>query len=508
MKVGTLPWLLRNDLLLWWRGFNRKNTTLIVISFGFLLASLFFLLWLALGSIRSALSQTTIPSEAVAIAVLLWVIGFFLAFTQAMGHSLVALFERGDLDLLVSSPIESEIIFASRLLGVALKVFLSSCWLIVPISLLALLGGIPQLLGLYPFSIGLSLIAASLAILLTLGLVHLLGAKRARIFAQILTTFLTVLFFLAFQLPSLTRGNIQIINWQYLQAWFKPENPLSFIWFPVKALFFDPLAVLLTLLISSAIAWLTIRVLHRSFMAGTQQSVTQKHQRLRSKEQTNFTTSFNRLVLNKEWRLIWRNPYLISNVFMQLLFLIPAVIVVLQGNTSRAVAGLPAFAIVSSVGIGGSLTMSLTRICVSGEEASDLLKSSPANSVKLRSLKLLAALIPVWLLFSPLFMILIVKGENWLIPLIVFLAASTCAAILRLWNSRPISLTDMFSRRNNQDNVLLTMMEVLLLWMWGWLGFTLLHGNNMLVLIQLGVIGLIVAIAYGRSRQLGTSLGF
>jgi len=38
MKVGTLPWLLRHDLLLWWRGFNRKNTTLIVISFGLLLA--------------------------------------------------------------------------------------------------------------------------------------------------------------------------------------------------------------------------------------------------------------------------------------------------------------------------------------------------------------------------------------------------------------------------------------------------------------------------------------
>lgn len=343
MKVGTLLWLLRHELRLWWREITSKRAVLailkITIILGLLFAALFVWLWLVLDDFRESVLFSTTPDSAIWLAVSVWLVGFFYAFIQAMEYSLIALFERGDLDLLVSSPISSKVVFASRLLAVAVEVFLSFSLLVVPASLIAVVLGIPQLLGLYPALIGLSLVATSLAMLLTLGLVRLFGARRARTLAQVFTAILSALLFLGLQLPNLTKGtfNTQPV-WQRLQVWFAKESPFgadSLIWFPAKAIFFDPLAVLLVLVVSSVLGWVTVEILHRSFITGTQQSVTYKHQQLRPQSETDFASGLNRVVLFKEWRIIWRNPYLISQIFLQILFLIPAVVIMLRGNSTH-----------------------------------------------------------------------------------------------------------------------------------------------------------------------------
>jgi ABC-2 type transport system permease protein len=503
MKAGSLPWLLSHELRLWWREISVKRTGIFVtIALGLLFGGLFLWLWSTLAGVRI---HTNFDSY-LWMAVFLWLFGFFYSFTQGMGHSLVALFERGDSDLLLGSPIPAQVIFASRLLSVALKIFLSASVFVVPVTLIAVLIGIPQLLGLYPTLIGLSLIGASLTMLVILGLVRRFGARQARTLTQILTTFFSALLFLTFQLPNLLQGTKTTQNWQRFQVWFQQGSPLgadSPVWFPARAIFFDPTAVLLTLLVSGGFAWMTVVIGNRAFLAGTQQSLTRKHSA--PKKSTSFNSGINRIVLLKEWRIIWRNPYLISRIFLQILFLIPALVIILRGG--RRIADLPTFVIMVSVAVGGILTLSLTRICVSGEESPDLLKSAPIDGSVFRRLKILAVLIPVWLLFSPLFIILVVKGEAWLIPLMIFLASTTCAAILRLWNSRPIPLTSIFKRQSNaQGDLLLNTIELASLWTWGWLGVSLHQGNA--VLIPLVVICLGLAIAYTRSRQLGSNLGF
>ncbi len=513
MKVGTLPWLLRHELLLWWREISSRPRVLIgTILLGLLFAGLFGTLWFSLGDIREVVSSSTIPDFALWIAVGVWLLGFFYAFTQAMGYSLVALFERGDLDLLVSSPVSSKVIFASRLLGVALEIFLSSCVFVVPVSLIAVVLGIPQLLGLYPAAIGISLMATSLAMLLTLVLVRRMGARRSRTVAQVLTAILSTLVFLGLRLPYIIKGN-NFNNqpfWRHLQIWFAngPLGADSFVWFPARAIFFDPVAVLLTLLISGTLTWVAVETLHRSFMRGTQQSVTQKQRQLRPTEATHFASGINRVVLFKEWRIIWRNPYLLSRIFLQIVFAIASGAIVLQGNNST-IADIPTFVCVTSIGVGGVLTSTLSSICVSGEEAPDLLKSSPINGTQLRRLKLLAALIPVWLLLSPLFIILMILGEPWLIPLLIFLPATISSALLSLSNSRPIRLTDMFQRRqNSRADFFLGILETLSWMMWVWLGLTMSWGRIDLAFLPLVAIVLVMAIGYWRSRQLGTSLGY
>jgi ABC-2 type transport system permease protein len=179
--------------------------------------------------------------------------GFYYGFIQAMRSSLMGLFERGDLDLLISSPISSKVIFASRVLAIALKNFFSGCLFVIPVSLIAILFGIPQLLGLYPAWISINLSATCLAMLFLLVLVRVVGAKRARTFAQVLTALFPITIYLSSQLPNLLKGNSSTES-----IWFRLEHLLasgkflsadSWVWFPARAIFFDPVSVMLVLII-------------------------------------------------------------------------------------------------------------------------------------------------------------------------------------------------------------------------------------------------------------------
>ncbi len=416
----------------------------------------------------------------------------------------------------MASPVPGKVIFASRLMGVAIAILLNYLPIVGLVSLLAIAVGVPRLLGILPTLVGMSLTVASLAMLLTLWLVKWLGARQARTFAQVLAVVLTAVFFFLSQLPNLLRGSNPLINEAILRYWqtgFDRGRPLgmdSWIWFPVRAMFFDPGSLLLTLLISGGLAWVTVETLHRSFVVSTQQAMTVKRQsRVR---ETYFSGRFYQTALLKEWRIMWRNPYLISATFLQILFLIPALVIIGRGDMSgRAFGSLTFFVTIISIVIGESLTQTLVRVCVSAEEAPDLLKASPLPGTELRRFKLLAALMPVWLLMSPVFLLLLTRGEAWLPPLVVFLAATTCAAVLRLWNSQPIALADLFKRRQQQNawgDLLLGILEVISLFTWVFLGIAVNRRAIVAVMLLTGVVASVVAIAHWRSRQLGTSLGF
>ncbi len=523
MKVGTFPWLIQHELRLWWRDLSQswRSSQPLWIFLG--VASLALgglavlsVLWDALSEVREVFLNTTPPVGVLWIAVIAWIGSFLYAFYIAMERSLVALFDRGDLDLLVSSPVSSKVIFASRWLSVVIEVFLGFSLLVVPFSLLVVLVGIPKLLGIYPALIGLSLTATSLAMLLVLWLVRFLGARRARTFAQVLTAVLSTLLFVAVQLTNLSQTSSQNIG-----TWTAPLRPLfveggplgpdSLVWFPARTIFLDPLSVLLTILFSSALAWLTIEILHRSFVQGTQQSVTAKRAPAYSTQAVHFRQGFTRILLFKEWRIIGRNPYLLSQTFLQLLFFIPLLFVVARDSGGSGIAGLTTVLPLVSVLVGSQLTMTLTGICAAGEEASDLLKSSPVPGKNIRRLKLLAALIPPWVLLSPLFLVLIVQGAPWLIPLVIFLSATTCSAMLRLWNARPIPMADLFGRQRKTSqsaDVFLSVLEAISVFAWAALAFSLGSNHGWLTGISLVVVVPTFALGYARSRALGTSLGF
>lgn len=519
-QSGSLPWLMVHECRLWWRDLRAKWFLYIM---GGLLAIVTLLLaglWLLtaqLGEAPPVLLPNPPSPLALRIAGGFWMFLFIYAFIQAMQQSLTALFDRGDLDLLVSSPISSKTIFASRLLSVAVEVFLGFLLLIVPATVLAMTIGAFQLLGIYPALVGLCLTAASLSMLLSLGLVKLVGAKRARTVAQVLTMAIAGTFFVGIQLLNLnTRntftqdGGANLPNIASVNLPFAPE---SWLWFPVRAMFMDVPSVVATLVVSGGLAWMTIETLNRQFIEGTQQSTTVSRRSPKSTPSSRaiaFNQGLSRIFLLKEWRVIQRSPYLISRTLISAVFLIPLMLLVIQDSSAQNGFDLTTLAAVALPSAGAFLTSSLAVICIAGEEAPDLLKSAPIQGQRVRLLKLGAILIPVWSFLALFFGLLLLRGVNVVPGLMLTLLATCCTALVRLWNAKPISLSAMMMRQreNAFNDTILIILENVLFFLWIILGSQMSRGNAIATFILLIIVALIMGISYWRSHALGSSLGF
>lgn len=518
MSIGdqTMPisLLLKNELRLWWRQKTSvKNFWVGIVILWVFVAFVSISFWFGFAPLRQATDGAALPVEALWVAVVLWLLGSLFAFNQAISEGVVVLFERGDLDLLLSSPVSSRAVFTVRLLSVAVSTFFSFCLLVVPISLFAVLVGFPQLLGVYPALASICLTAASLAMLVTLRIVRWLGARRARGLVQILNLLVSLVIILSFQVPNFlltTEADLDGLRGS-LQAWTATGELLaidSWIWFPARAMLLDPVSVVLTLGISGAIAAFTVYTLDRAFVEGSQQSVTHKRS-ARGHQGTVLKDGFFWVMLRKEWRTMRRHPYLISQVALQVVLILPLTWVILQGEGGNPLLDLGRVANVALPFLGGQLAHVLTFVCLSGEEAADLLKSSPVEGFKLRRLKQLAALIPVWLLFLPAIALLIWQGYRWLPAVVAMLGASMGASFFRLWNSKPIPPGELFKqRRMAQTDFFLTMIEVSTPWAWVGLGSALYAGSGSFVLLSIVGLGFLFLIGYWRGRQLGSALEY
>jgi ABC-2 type transport system permease protein len=515
LQQGTLPWLLQHDLRLWWRNFSGKWIIVGIMAFFGISVALMLVLWLSLlamsDRVRQLMFSGSLPDG------LLWTAGgifislFTFSLLSATNQSLSMMFERSDLDLLISSPVSTKTVLASRLLGLAIGNFLGICLVIVPLTLVTIPFGLFRLLGIYPALFAMCIITSSLAILINLALVQLLGARTARTVSQLIGYLLSIGFFLLSQTSTLFPEQSQAaLTW-----WHQATLPTGFfhsqswIWLPARAIFADFRSLTLLITSSGLMLWLTVEVSHLAFVKGTQQSLTTKKNQSQSTKKIHFRTNFNWIFLLKEWRSIIRNPYILSRLLYAIIAFVPLMILTFQKGNAQSTDGILA---ILSTGIplaGATFTATLGVICFSAEEAPELLKSSPVPSNHLRWLKLLAVLIPGWLISSPLFVILVFRGGAWFSTGIVFLLATTCHALLSLWSSRPIPLNSLFSNKQGTTGdyglFMLQFISYVVL-----LGLAVgVSQANLLLILIFSIVELAVMLgAYGRSRSIGTALGF
>jgi len=506
--------LLKNERRLWWRKVTAvKHFWAWAIFVAVVLSSVLFLLWLGFSALRLTTAGAELPDVMLWVAVGLWIVGFMFAFNQAMSESVVVLFERGDLDLLLSSPVSSRAVFSVRLASLALKVFFGFMLLVVPASVVATLAGFLELLGIYPALMSICLMAASFGMLVTLWMVRLVGAKKARSLVQFLNLMLSLVVTLGTQIPNyLISSGVDISDfWQRVMGWVSPGSAFdaqSWVWFPARAMLFDPISVVLSLGMSGAIALFTVVILESAFVQGMQQSVTRKRRARKGGERT-WQSGLSRVTLRKEWRTMRRYPYLLSQVAFQVVLMLPLTWALLQGSEDNPLFDVGRIANVGLPFVAGQLSYALTYIVLSGEEAPDLLKSAPASGATLRRLKRLAALIPVWLLVLPAVIVLITQGYAWFSVVVATLGASVSASILRLWNSRPASLGTLFRQRQvNETDFLLTSTEIISPWLWVMLGSGLYGSLWALVLLAVLLLATLFALARWRANQLGSFLHY
>ena len=466
-RAGSVLWLLAHECRLFFydmgddktgrkakRGMPYMGVGMLV----FVICAIHAMAWLILSSLPPLTSEPA-PMIIMGSGGAL-IVAFSLMLSLALNRSVKALFERGDLDLLLSSPLSAKTIFSVRLAGIVFGVAILFLLFLGPFAHVGLLFGQIRWIGIYPTLISLSVIASSLAMLLTLALVRLLGIRRTLMVAQLLGALTGAGVFILSQIfggigePYRTKINAQLL------PMFQTGGALdekSLLWVPARALFGSPWELLIFAAIGVVCFWMTANFTHRFFVRGVQQAgsvIANKaattalgKRNGRATSTTTFKAGAARNIVIKEWRSIIRDPQLISQITLQLLYMTPMFFLIFKGN-----AVLPGVA-AGVTFLAASLAGSLIWIIIAAEDAPDLLRASPVAASTIRNAKLVAANVPVLILILPI--LVYVFFQSTVLAIFMFsnaIAAMMSASLIHLWLAKPGS-RDKFNKRGQAQMV-------------------------------------------------------
>lgn len=480
-RPGGIRWLLRHELRLLWYGAGSGKAQRRPGLAG--LAAM-VLAWLALHGLawyvlaRLGGIDTKDPRVMVAVTALLFGCMTFML-SSALKSSVLVLFERGDLDLLLSSPLPSRSIFTVRLASVAAGTAALYLFFLAPFAHAGALLGHPGWLAVYPVVLGTATVIACAAMLLTLGLVRMIGARRTRIVAQVIGALAGALIFILSQLFAQFSSSMEARATAAFARAFESDGALgagSPVWLPGRALLGEPLPVLGMAALALAAFVFTAGRTHRFFVHGLQLAASsgKSARRPAGGVRYRFARNLFTTVLFKEWRLILRDPHLISQVALQLVYLLPLFFIIFK----RSEVQLPALAAGLTL-LCSSLTASLAWIVVSAEDAPDLLRMAPAPERTVRMAKLAAAALPS--------LAIVVLPVGWLTgraPAAGLLAsfavtgAVCAAAVIVHWCGRPGLRSDYLAR--GKSDLLTSILEMFNSLSWGalaWCLVTLMSGQ-------------------------------
>ncbi|MFZ6849248.1 hypothetical protein [Undibacterium sp. RuRC25W] len=392
---------------------NTNNTKKIVRGLSRKVCAFFAVIWLAMHYLAwKLLSEAPAIASAVTIP-MLWITSFVLVMlttfmlSSALNRSVKALFERGDLDLLLSSPLATQTIFTVRLAAIVVGISALYALFFSPLINVGVVSGHVAWLAAYPVLFGIAMLSSSVAMLLTLGLVKLIGVKRTHTVAHLLGALTGAIIFLVSQtfshIDTQLRQKILSTVLSFLDQ-YHLLTANSWLWMPARAVFGEVSGAAAIFFVGLICCWLTTRYTHHFFVRGVQQAGSTDHKnstggvvttQSSTRVQRRFYQNIWLVMLIKEWRLLFRDIELLAQICLQLLYMLPLFFVIFKQGVqlSSVASGLTYLAI--------SLAGSLIWVIVSAEDMPDLLHCSPVPARQLRYAKLVAAIAPVYLLLAP-----------------------------------------------------------------------------------------------------------
>jgi ABC-2 type transport system permease protein len=389
LRPGSIGWLMRHEFRLYWRGFGGKrggNIAMILV--------LVLLHLIAIPVAFAILHMPALPPRAIAMyatigggSVLLVMI------SRGLIIAVQALYARGDMDLLLSSPLAPLSIITVRASSIAASVALEAAVLILPFTNVFVLFGMFAWLKIYVILPALSMLATSISLLLALLMFHLFGARRTRVIAQVMSALVAVAFTLLFQLPSImarSSGRTAAFGTRSL-AGHAPTLD-SALWTPALAVMDG---FMLTAAIATACAAVFALTTHhladsfiRASLASASLSVGKRARAPRAA--LRFWRNGRLILIMKELRLIARDPWLLTQLLQQGIFVLPMGVVLWRQSGK----GLP---IVWGVVIllAGFTASALSWLTVVAEDVPELVAAAPIAAGEIVRVKLEAALLPI-----------------------------------------------------------------------------------------------------------------
>jgi ABC-2 type transport system permease protein len=388
LRPRSTAWLMHHEFRLYWRGLSK--------SVGSKIPVLLLLILLHLIAIPMALALKRTPPLPVRAAALGLTFGgafvLFLMISRGLISAVQALYARGDMDLLLSSPLSPRALIAVRASFIAASVTVEFGLLIWPFANVFVLFGLLAWLRAYVLLPALGMLATSISLVLALMLFHAFGARRTRVIAQVTSALIAGGFMILLQLPNIMRsqGRNAAATTGALTAGL-PLGDSAFLT-PALAVLGGSVSTLAIFVACAAIFGLTLRLLGGAFIrASTAAASISVGRRTRNPSDTlRFHGNTRLILILKELRLIARDPWLLTQLLQQSIFLLPLGALLWRQRSL----GLP---IVwgAAILLSGFLASALAWITVSAEDVPELVAAAPISAEQILRVKLQAALLPL-----------------------------------------------------------------------------------------------------------------
>jgi ABC-2 type transport system permease protein len=299
---------------------------------------------------------------------------------------------------------------------------------------------------------------------------------------------------------------------QILTEQARPGNLLgsdSWIWFPVRAVFLDPLSILTWIVTGIGLMGLTIQVLHRSLFNDLQAIINPPTPIAAvPKKPKQFQGHSLQLFVLRDWKFLINKIPSVSGILPFILLLISYWMCMIPSGTSQIDSAV-ALAL-GSVLIPAFNTSILTHYCIAEDPMQDVLRSSPISFAQAKAYKRLAGLLPIWVSILPILIGLSIFSKPWVLVAVLALAATTSHAYLRDWNACPVKPTEVFSMDSDLDALgcrdgALICIEAFSFLLWLIIAIFFLTNLIAVGMFFLSLEGYILFCAYRRNRQLGDS---
>ena len=439
-QPASLTWLAGHELRLGWRdwaslmtaGGRTRGRTAGIALIVFASFMHLFAYWI----VRSYANADITSDRATLVGLTgTLLLSWSLLLSQAMESVTRAFYARSDLDLILTSPASARKVFAVRMgriagASVAVAVLLAAPF----IDVLALLGG-ARWLAAYGVVAAMGAVATAAALALTIALFRAVGAKRTRLIAQVVAAVIGAAFVIGLQIAAIFSAGT-LSRFTALQSqWTLAHAPgtHSAFWWPARAVLGDFGALAAVVAISAALLGLAITVFSRRFgehaiaAAGVSSGVVRQRRWALGFRRR----SAGRALRHKEWALLRRDPWLISQTLMQILYLLPPAL--LLWVTFRD--GNDAFVVLIPVVVmaAGQLAGGLAWLAISGEDAPDLVATAPIDARRIVWAKVEAVIGMIALVFAPLVAVLIFDSFfAALVTTLGILVAAGAATLIQL----------------------------------------------------------------------------
>ncbi len=457
-SAADLTWFARHEIRLAWREWlammtgARKKRTRAVIGLLVLAALLHLPAYAVIG--RFADLQAPLDKSTLIVISATIFLAWALMLSQAIESVTRVFYARADLDLIMSSPVRLNNIFAVRIAAIALSVTAMALLLSSPFVDVLVIGGGIRWLSAFGVVITIGLSAAAFAIAITVLLFRLLGPRRTRLAAQILAAIIGAGFVIALQVAAIlsygTLSRFAVLT-SGAAAAYAPDLD-SPLWWPARAVIGDG-ETLALLLASSLVLLGGVMAVFSPKFADTVVSAAATATTIRRGART---TSFRRVSRQsalrwKEFLLLRRDPWLVSQSLMQLLYLVPPALMLWRSFSDSSAATVLTTPVI--VMAAGQLAGGLAWLTISGEDAADLIATAPMPPGSVIRAKIEVVLIAIGVIFAPLIAALALASPvQAAITAIFVIVATVSAGAIQLW-FRVQAKRSQFRRRQTSSRI-------------------------------------------------------